>query len=110
MANQPQHFVIYDTTTDVDLVDASEDRVSRWVVGIEDQGSWTGSVQPQGRVIGSEQGFTNIGYFNFAAMADATAAITADANILIDASGLEVRLVVTVSAGSVEIAGKPLIG
>ena len=94
---------------DVDLKDASEDRVSRWVV----EGTWSGttlSVQPQGRVIGSDQSYQNISYHNFVSGAEATAALSGTFLILIDSSGLDVRLDIDITGGTLELHAKPLIG
>jgi len=109
----PQYQASLAASANVALGDGSEDRVSRWVISIEDGGSSNHSVLIQGRVIGGGRGWQTIGYFSFLTMADvAGTALTsaADALILVDSSGLEIRLAVTITAGEVDISAKPLIG
>ena len=103
--------ITYAATDTLELHVPSEDRVSRIQVSIRGTG-WTGDVEPQGRTAGSTQAFAEIGYFNQRTMADVAAgsAPAADADILIDSSGLDVNLVVTVSAGSVVVSWRELIG
>ena len=118
MASEPQYHRSISASETWVLGDGSEDRVSRWAISIADGGSSNHSVLVKGRVIGSglplpARPWITIGYFNFATMADvAGTALTssADALILVDCSGLEIELVITISAGEVDISAKPLIG
>ena len=100
-----------DSTQNIVLGEASDRNVSRYQVSLR-RSTWTGSVTPKGRTAGSSQDFAEIGWFNQRTMADVAAgsAPTDAADMLIDASGLDVRLDVVVSTGSVDISARPLDG
>lgn len=100
----------FDATADWDLGVAQEGMVSRWLVQIKGTG-FTGSVQPEGRAKNTDLDFTNLAYDDAGdGVAGKTTAPTTDALIFVEGSGLDVRLAVTVTGGSVEIAVVPLAG
>lgn len=104
----------FTATETVELGDASLDTVGRMVLHIQDGGSWSGSVVVQGRLRGSELTFRTLGLYDLEELAEiaaaAPASITAAGIYMVDCSGMEVQIVVTVSGGSVIIAWEPIRG
>lgn len=95
-----------------ELGDADPAAVSRVTVQLVDDGSWTGSVTPMGRVRGSGAEWRELAWYNMATAADVAAgsAPTAEALMLIDASGLDIRLDVVITTGDLTIHTQRLRG
>lgn len=107
MADPRNKSVNIDSTQTIQLAEAYPGVVSRWVIHVEDgpAGSGNWSVQPTSRGI-ADSDFTrlNASYYDIVTGAVATAALTAAGLIAIDASGQDVALAVTVTAGSVDVS------
>lgn len=118
---QPRYDKVLTATTTIDLGDADDNTVSRWVVQVQDEGSMNWSIAVQGAILGSHKSPggggtaltpTDLEYRNMNTGTDVSGAtaITAAGKYLIDASGLAVRLVATRTAGSVRITAIPVRG
>lgn len=102
-----------DATGDVNLGEAMGGKVSSWLVHLDADGAFSGSVQPVGRAAASDAGGAatiDLAYKDMNTGTNATAALTTDALILIDGAGIEVILEFTVSAGSIDYFAVPLLG
>lgn len=102
----------FTATENWELGDAGAETVSRFSVQIQDLGSFSGSVTPMGRIRGSSMEFRELAWYNMATAADVAAgsAPTGEALMLIDASGLDVRLDVVRSAGSIRLGVEAMTG
>lgn len=99
-------------TENWDLGDADPASVSRVAVQIQELTSFTGTITPQGRIRGSSMEWRELGWYNMATAADVAAgsAPSGEALMLIDASGLDIRLAVGVTGGSIRIGIERLRG
>jgi hypothetical protein len=96
-------------TATLGLDEASVDTVSSWLVHVEATG-FTGTIDIEGRALGSSLTFVGIAYKDMTDGTIKTAQLTGGFLVLIDASGLDVQLDIAVSAGSLDIVAQPLIG
>lgn len=105
-------------TETLTLGDAQHGTVSRWVVQVQDEGSMNVSIAVQGAVAGSDKTGsaaltpTALEYRNINTGTDVSGAtaITAAGKYLIEATGMTVRLVVTVTGGTVRVVAIPAKG
>lgn len=99
------------STQMVSLGEAAGSRVSSWLVQLDADGSWNGSVQPVGRAASCQLTVTpNLAYRNMTTGDIATAALTGDSLVMVDSSGMEVSLDFTVVAGSITYHAIPVVG
>jgi hypothetical protein len=102
------------TTTTVELGDTNIETVSRWLVTVHDESSMNVSILPKGVARNSGKTKYALGYANTNApdtnINSGSTAITAAGNYLIEASGMDVDLVVTVSGGTVRLMARPVKG
>lgn len=117
--DRPIYDEVLAATTTVDLGAASPEYKSRFLVTVEEVTSMTVSIQPNGAASGSAKSGSGaltkqpIGYVNAGTGAQvngATTPITAEGNYLIEASGMDVNLVVTVTGGSARVVVVPVRG
>lgn len=107
----PSKFGTIDATGSVILGEAASARVCSWLVQLDADGSWIGSCQPVGRAVDCRVSTTgNLAYRDMTSGDMATAALTTDALVLIDGSGMEVSLDFTVTGGSLTYQAVPLVG
>lgn len=109
---QPAGKVLTATAT-IALGDACPGSVSRWSVWIEeaDGDTFDWSIAVQGSHAGSGRTKIAVGFQNQNAPGtDVNAAITAAGNYLIEASGLDIDLVCTRTAGTIRVIASPLRG
>lgn len=85
-------------------------RVSSLFIQFEDQ-SFSGSVTIKGRASGTSRPLIGLGYKDNETNATATAAITTNASVLVDATGQDIYLDCTSrSAGALEFTAIPVVG
>lgn len=101
---------VVSATGEVNLGNASEGAVSRWAIQLDESAGGDVSVTVKGRIMQSEADYVAIAYTDMADGATKTAALTADALILVDSSGLDVQLDVTVTSGTLTYYAWPLAG
>lgn len=96
------------------LGNASPSYVGRLAVQVDVDGTFDGSITVEARLMDADDApWVEIAYFDLVTATDIAAgtAITADAVILIDASGLEIRLVnATQTTGQADVYAQPLVG
>lgn len=99
-----------DATGETVLGDADPSAVGRYAIQFVSN-SFSGSVTIKGRVTASGQDAVAISYMDYADSAAKVAAITGDALVLVDVSGLDLILDCTVAtSGSLEYFAQPLLG
>lgn len=105
------HDRTYTSTSDLDLGNADDVGQAKWLVQFVGSG-WTGSIQPKARLTVrgsvSQPAHQNVAFRDVADGTVKTTAPTATGMMEIDAGGRDVRLTVTVSAGSVRVLAVPL--
>lgn len=105
---------VYTASEVIELGDAMPGSVSRWHVTIVDEGSMNISITPEGTAMGSGETKTGVGYVNqtdpSTNINGASTPITAAGHYLIESSGMDIDLDLTVSAGSVRIIAVPVRG
>lgn len=85
------------------------DRVSMYAIHFSSS-SFSGSVTIKGAAPGSGFAALAVAYKNMQTGLNATAAITDNALVLVDAAGIELTLDATVSSGSLRWVASPLMG
>lgn len=105
------HDRTFTSTADLDLGNADDVGPGRWVVQFVGTG-WTGSVQPKARLTVrgdvTPPAFANCAFTDVADGTIKTTAPTASGMILVEGGGRDIRLTVTVGAGSVRVLAVPL--
>jgi len=110
----PSGFVISATET-INLGDVCDGKVGRIELGVHDESSMNISIVPKGGPANAAT-FTkqNVGYVTALApdtvINPGTTAITAVGNYLIEASGMAIDLVCTVSGGSARLYARRIVG
>ena len=88
---------------------AAGSRVCSWLIHFD--GTFTGSVTIRGAAVDTAYGAVALGYKDMSTSAVATAAITADAVVLVDSSGIDVQLDCTsYTSGALNYTAIPLVG
>lgn len=108
MSTKPTTGTISETGT-INLPPAVTDRVSSYLIHFQSS-SFSGSVTIKGAVIDRNYTAQAVAYKNMSTGLNATAAITGDALILVDAAGLSIALDATVASGSLAFSAVPLVG
>lgn len=85
------------------------DRVCSYLIHFESV-SFSGSVTIKGAALDSSFTLIALAYKDMNAGTNATAAITGNGLVLVDASGVEVVLDATVTSGSLKFTAVPLVG
>lgn len=88
---------------------AMGDRVSSYTIHFH-SASFNGSVTIRGAAPGQGLAALPVAYKNMETGLNATAAITGNALVLVDAAGIELTLDATVSSGSLRWAATPMMG
>ena len=85
------------------------DRVSSYTIHFQSV-SFSGSVTIKGAAPGQGHTALGVAYKNMQTGLNATAAITGNALVLVDAAGIELTLDATVTSGSLKWAATPMMG
>jgi hypothetical protein len=100
---------VIDATAVISLPNPMADRVCSYLIQFESS-SFSGSVTIKGGALDSNYTILGLGYKNMVTGLNATAAITDNAMVLVDASGIGLALDATVVSGSLRYTAVPLIG
>ena len=120
---KPRYDKVLTATETIDLGDADDNTVSRWIIQVQDEGSMNFSIAVKGAILGSDKVSpqngggtaltrTDLEYRNLNTGTDVSGAtaITAAGKYMIDSSGMAVSLVATRTGGSARITAIPVRG
>lgn len=93
----------------IELGNPMVDRVCSYAIQFQSE-SFDGSVTIKGAVDGTAFTTLALAYKNFTTGVNSTAAITGNALVLVDASGIGISLDATVTSGTLRYSALPLIG